>query len=266
MTSFIQEFIEQQLIDWSDNCPLLIQEDMDNMREKLNAQGEKFSINLAIAHNIFVNGDANEESADWGGNGSPNKLQLLLSIIQGDISVAVENAAGGNFTWGQFVKKYIFQAVINVIILVLVGGGGVALLFLALFETGQIKIAANEKSVEVLNKIAEKIFPEVADSMDKSRDKILESINEQFDKIKDNMTQAAYDLIEDERPAQAKILEDIKKTKAENRQELDRQKIIADELRKRAAFVYRVLYDKEPTDDILKKLAATVSVSQKENF
>ena len=80
------------------------------------------------------------------------------------------------------------------------------------------------------------------------------------------MTQAAYDLIEDERPAQAKILEDIKKTKAENRQELDRQKIIADELRKRAAFVYRVLYDKEPTDDILKKLAATVSVSQKENF
>ena len=264
MTSFIQTFIEQQLIDWSDNCPLLIQEDMDKMREKLNTQGEEFSINLAIAHNIFVNGDSDTETAEWGKDGSPNKLQLLLSIIQGDISVAVENASGGNFTWGQFLKKYIFQAVINVIILILVGGGPLGLAALLAVESIGIKVAANERSVEVLNKLAEKIFPRVAQSMDASREKILASINEQFDKIKENITQAAYDLIEDERLVQAKILEDINKTKAENQAELSRQNTIASELRKRAAFVYRALYDEKPTDDDFKKLAATVFVSQKE--
>ena len=265
MTSFIQSFIEQQLINWSENCPLLIREDMDIMRNKLDTQSEEFSLNLAIAHDIFVNGKTDSELTNWSGEGRPNQLQIVLSIIQGDISVAVENAAGGNFTWGQFLKKYLFQAVINIIIMILVGGGPLGLAALLTVELMQIKSGANERSIEMLNKIAERIFPKVALSMDQNRDKISESITEQFDRIKGELTQAAHDLIVDERQTQAKLLADLNKSKEENERELNRQEIIAAELRKRAALVYSALYDCQPTDENLKKLATMVSVRQKEN-
>lgn len=262
MISFVQEFVEQQLIEWSENSEVLIQNDLENMRSDLDSQSEEFSINLSVARGIFVNGS---EVPVWEGGEGANKLQLALSIIQGDFSVAVENASGGNFTWGQFIKKYIFQAVINIIIVILVGGGPLGLAALLTVEAMQIQVGANARSVTVLNNLASKVFPKVAESMNKKRDDILANINEQFAQIKNNVTQAARDLIEDERQTQAKIIADKEKTEAENRRELNRQEVISNELRKRAALVYNALYNREPTDENLRALAASVAVGKRES-
>ena len=60
-------------------------------------------------------------------------------------------------------------------------------------EAMQIKVGANDRSVEVLNTLANKVFPKVAESMNEKRADILANINEQFAQIKNNVTQAARD-------------------------------------------------------------------------
>lgn len=263
MISFVQEFVEQQLIEWSEKSSILAREDLEAMRNKLDLQSMEFGLKLDIAHKTFVYG-ADEDDIPLETDRA-NKFQLLLSLIQGDISVAVENASGGNFSWKEFFKKYIFQAVINTVIVILVGGGPLGLAALLTVEAVQLRVTGNERSREVLNRLAERVFPKVAESINKKRDDIVASIAEQFTEIKNNVTQAAYDLIEDERNAQKKIIADRDKTKAANDEELARQEIISGELRKRAALVYDALYNREPTDDELKKLSASVTISQKES-
>ena len=62
-----------------------------------------------------------------------------------------------------------------------------------------------------------------------------------------------------------KIVADRAKTESETATESARLNTIKDELRKRTALAYEALYDKEPSDDAIKKLAASVTVAQKES-
>ena len=64
---------------------------------------------------------------------------------------------------------------------------------------------------------------------------------------------------------QAKIIEDISKNDTENKAESDRLNTIATELRKRAALVYRTLYNRDPSDTDLKNLSASVNVDKRES-
>lgn len=149
------------------------------------------------------------------------------------------------------------------VIFTVVGAGPLGIAAWLLFEGTQLQIGANERTLEILNKLAAATFQDVAKSMDKSRDKILESIDEQFALLKEKVTQTAHDLIEDERLAQTKILEDINKTESENKTESARQEKISSELHKRAALVYKALYNREPSNENLKALAAAVVDNRK---
>ena len=243
LISFVQEFVEQQLLDWAENSPSLIQKDLDDLREKLESQTEEFSINLAKIHETFIHGKDGVTLINYHDIGKANPFQLLFSLIQGDISVAVENAGGGNFTWGEFAKKYIFQGIVNVVIFSLLGGPFAIGAWLT-FEAVGIKISANEKTLDTLNKLAAKAFEDVAREMGQHGNNIKTTVNEQFDILKDKVTETARGLIEDERSTQKKIIADRAKEESDSKVETYRLDTIKNELRKRTALAYKMLYDK----------------------
>jgi len=260
MTVFLNEFIEDQLINWSDRVSLLVQPEITNMQEDLEDRGKDFSFKLTMAHNLF----SGASSPAWDNNGGANKLQLALSLIQGDVSVAVENAAGGNFNWGEFAKRYVVQAVINILVASLIGGGIPGLIVLAVIEMVQMGLHAGSTRDRLLNGFADRLFPKIADEMlkDENRGQIVGDIRTQFLSQEEQVTGAARGLIKDEREKQAKILQDKERTEAQNRLELERQNTLLEEITKRTEFVYRTLYNREATPEKLEKLAASIATGQ----
>ena len=257
MVKFINEFIEEQMDVWSDRIGLLISPDIDAMQNDLKDKTKGFDLKLSQAMALFSGLD--EAVID---DKKANKLQLALSLVQGDYSVAVENAAGGNFDWGEFAKKYAVQAVINIVIASLVGGGLPGLVVALLVEMVQMHANRNKTRDKLLNGMAEKLFPTIADELLKNKEKITKEIDLQFVDLKKKTTETANSEIADERKRQSDIVEQAGKDRAEKDRENARQDTVLAALYDRISLVYSLLYDKTLDKENVDKLAAAVGVSE----
>lgn len=259
MVTFLNDFVEEQLLDWSALVSPLIEPDLADMQDELGDKSRDFSIKFDEARRIFTGAG----SSSWQGGGA-NKLQLILSLIQGDFSTAIENNAGGNFGWGEFARRYVVQAVINILIAFLVGGGIPGLILLVVANLLRMGINANSARDRILNAFADALFPKISEKMlsTDNRAKILESIRSQFKEWEHQVTRAAHELVEDERHHQQTILENKQKKQSENEREIKRQKTLLAALDERTKFVYRALYSREATQENLEKLAASIASGQ----
>ncbi len=257
MTVYINDFVEEQLDEWSRRVGLLIDPDIQAMKDDLEDESREFDLQLTMARNVFSG-----QEATWEQKGA-NKLQLALSLIQGDYSVAVENAAGGNFNWGEFAKRYVVQAVINIMIMSLVGGGLPGLVVAVAVELVQMGLHRDSTKERLLNGMADKLFPKLADELLEKRDEIAGNITGQFDEQKRNVTQSAQELILDERQHQVDTLNQMRKQEKDIQQEQDRQRQVLAALYSRLELVYRALYNKNLTPDSVSKLAASINVGAK---
>lgn len=251
MVRFVNEYIENKLEAWSESIPILIADDIAVMQDELKDKTVGFDLKLDQARAIF----AGTNSAGWQGQGA-NKLQLALSLIQGDISVAVENNAGGNFTWGEFFKKYLVQAVINIMIASLVGGGIPGLLAFVIVETVQMGLNAGTARNRLLNGFAEKLFPKISNKLMENVPMIRADIADQFDRQKKAITCSAYSLINDEREHQNETIRQARLKKDEIAAEEKRQRQILDALYERTDLIYGLLYDKKLDVQDMEKVAA----------
>lgn len=257
MVKFINEFIEEQMNVWGDRISLLISPDINTMQNDLQDKTKGFDLKLSQAMALFSGLD--EAIAD---DKKANKLQLALSLVEGDYSVAVENAAGGNFDWGEFAKKYVVQLVINIMIMSLVGGGLPGLVVSLLVEMVQLQANKSKVRDKLLNGMAEKLFPTIADELLKNKGKITREIDLQFNALKKKTTETANSEIADERKRQSDIVEQASKDRAEKDRENARQDMVLAALYDRLALVYNLLYDKTLDEENVDKLAAAVGVSE----
>ena len=253
MVRFINEFIESQMEVWGSRVSMLISPDIDSMQKTLKEQTERFDLALNQAMALFRGLDGAVMS-----DKKANKLQLALSLIQGDYSVAVENAAGGNFGWGEFAKKYAVQAVINIMIMSLVGGGLPGMIVALLGEIAQMGMNKNKVRDGLLNGMAEKLFPQIAEELMRKKDTITKEIHLQFSELKEKTTMAANGQIADERKHQADIVEQAGKDRYEKDRENVRQDAVLAAVYDRMSLVYRLLYDRQLDRADVDKLAAAV--------
>ncbi|MBR2894452.1 MAG: dynamin family protein, partial [Oscillospiraceae bacterium] len=163
MVEFVNKYVTGKLEDWGESVPLLIDSDISALQDDLEDQSVEFDLKLDQAKAIFSGAD----SSRWQGAGA-NKLQLALSLIQGDVSVAVENAAGGNFSWGDFFKRYVIQGVINIMIFSLIGGGVPGFIVSTVVEMIQLGINAHSVQSRILNGLAEGLFPKIGNELMKN--------------------------------------------------------------------------------------------------
>jgi len=214
-------------------------------------------LKLDQAKAVFSGADA----SGWNGKGA-NKLQLALSLIQGDVSVAVENAAGGNFSWGDFFKRYIIQGVINIMIFSLIGGGVPGFIVATVVEMIQLGINAHSVQSRILNGLAEGLFPKIGDELMKNGPKITSDIAKQFDKKKEDITATAYGLINEEKQSQDEIIYQAKQKKDEIAVEENRQRVILDALFARTNLIYKTLFGKDIAKTDMEKVAAMVGSAE----
>lgn len=257
MVCFVNGYVEEKLEAWSEGIPVLIADDIATMQEELKDKSIGFDLKLDQAKAIFAGADA----SGWKGQGA-NKLQLALSLIQGDISVAVENSAGGNFSWGEFFKKYIVQAVINIMIASLVGGGIPGLLVFAVVEMVQMGLHAGSARNKLLNGFAEKLFPKIGNKLMDKAPTISADISNQFEQQKRAITKSAYGLIEDEKRHQNDIIAQAKMKREEIAAETERQKQIMNALYQRTNLIYKLLFNKNLDIADMDKLAAMVEAAK----
>ncbi len=257
MVLFVNIYIEEKLETWSEGIPVLIADDIAAMQDELKDKSIGFDLKLDQARAIFSGAD----SSSWKGEGA-NKLQLALSLIQGDISVAVENNAGGNFSWGEFFKKYIVQAVINIMIASLIGGGLPGLLAFAVVETVQMGLNAGSARNRLLNGFAEKLFPEIGNKLMNEGPVISADIANQFECQKNKITSSAYGLIHDEKQHQEDIISMARMKKNQIAEEAERQSLILAALYERTNLVYQLLFNRRLELADMEKVAAMTGNSE----
>lgn len=253
MVEFVNKYVTDKLEDWGNSIPLLINSDIEALQDDLNDQSIEFDLKLDQAKAIF----SGANSSGWNGKGA-NKLQLALSLIQGDVSVAVENAAGGNFSWGEFFKRYIIQGVINIMILSLIGGGVPGFIVATVVEMIQLGINAHSVQSRILNGLADGLFPKIGDELMKNGPKITADISRQFDKKKEDITATAYGLINEEKQSQNDIIYQAKQKKEEIAAEEQRQTVILNALFERTNLIYKTLFGKEIAKTGMDKVATMV--------
>lgn len=259
MITFLNEFIENQLLEWSNLVTPLIAPSLADMQEELDDKSMAFSIKLDEARKIFTGGKLSKQDK------GANKLQIILSLIQGDFSTAIENSAGGNFGWGEFARRYVVQAVINILIAFLIGGGPIGIVALVIANLLRLGINANTARNRLLNGFADNLFPQLAGEMlsVENKTKIVGSIRSQFSTWEDQVTQAARELVQDERQHQQTILSNKKRAEEFNTQEMNRQETLLEALLKRVELIYKTLYNRAATQESLEKLAASITTGQK---
>lgn len=259
MVRFVNGYVEEKLEIWSEGIPVLIADDIAAMQDELKDKSIGFDLKLEQAKKIFAGTDP--DPSGWRGKGA-NKLQLALSLIQGDVSVAVENNAGGNFTWGEFFQKYVIQAVINILIAGLVGGGIPGLLAFAIVETVQMGLHANSARNRLLNGFAENLFPKIGEKLMDKGPVISADIGNQFKQQKKTITNSAYSLINDEKQRQNDIILQARQKKEEIEEEEKRQSGILAALYERTNLIYQLLFNKRLEVTEMDRVAAMAGTGE----
>ncbi|MCD8021105.1 MAG: dynamin family protein [Clostridiales bacterium] len=249
MVSFIREFLQEQLTLWGERAGLLIQPTINQLNEEFDSDIKDFDLNLAKAKAIF---DGSREDVDIKG---ANKVQLGLSLIQGDFSLAVENAGGGNFSWNEFAKHYAIQMAINVLVLNILGAGFPGLLVV---EVVQICMGAKKNKDKLLDGIANQLFPKIAEELLNNKELITADIEKQFETYKLTVTRQLKGFIEEEKSLQERIIRDKKNGAEIMEKEIDREQKILDPVYNRLNLVYYALYNKNLDPSQIEKLAASV--------
>ena len=127
-----------------------------------------------------------------------------------------------------------------------------------LVEIAQMGMNKNKVRDGLLNGMAEKLFPQIAEELMRKKDTITKEIHLQFSELKEKTTMAANGQIADERKHQADIVEQAGKDRYEKDRENVRQDAVLAAVYDRMSLVYRLLYDRQLDRADVDKLAAAV--------
>lgn len=249
LIEFVNDFIEDQMHQWGKLVDILIQEDLADLQAELEAQTQEFDIKMDKILTKFSG-----VKARAGAGGGANKLQLALSLLQGDFSVAVDNAAGGNFSWGEFAKKYVIQAAINIAI-VSMFTGGTAIVVALIVEAIQIQVNSGKRRDKILNGLAESIFPKMRAKVEEQIPEIKNTIDTQFRKQADTTCAVGMSLVGDKKREMQRLLEQRNSSESQNKREMERRNAIYEKLFTNTAEVYQLVYNQTLTKERLDKAA-----------
>lgn len=250
-------YIERKLSEWADQLGTLIEPELKNLRQELHERIEEIDIRLDNAVKVFSNG---LDSAGALPGNDTNGLQLIISLIQGDVSILVENAAGGGLSWGEFFKKYLIQAVMQIITFSVIGGPLGLLAFIVL-EIFQMIKGAGDLNDRVLAGLKTKLFSQLRDSFTRSRSDFEARINQEMGKQCAKVTQGIRNQIQETKKRQDDLLREKRNRQFDASHEMERLDAILGKMFQLTDDVYQQVYGKHISRDDIHKLATQVRLS-----
>lgn len=147
------------------------------------------------------------------------------------------------------------QAIINITIASMFMGGA-AIVVALLVEAIHIQANSGKRRDQILDNIADNIFPEIRRKVEEKIPDIERTINEQFSGQGDRLCATALSMLDDKKIEMQEILRQRNQSENVCRQETIRREAIYKNLFQCVAQVYHLVYDKPLPEERLDKLAA----------
>jgi hypothetical protein len=249
----VQQYLVEKLDDWGNSTDMLISPEIDAFKKEFEDQIDEMNISFKKASAIF-SGKLGSGQTD--GKGA-NVFQLCLSLIQGDVNVLVENAAGGNFTWGEWIKKYAIQAVMQLMIFGIFSGGlGFAVWFAV--EILQLNSGANRMKDKLLQGMSTKLFSELSKAVTEKEAEIKAGIDQKFNDQFNTVTKHVRSMIQEEKTRQEGIMKAKSSESFNMAKEVERMDRIQKQLFELLNSLYEDLYKKPLTVADARKMATEI--------
>ncbi|WP_461205054.1 dynamin family protein [Clostridium sp. DL1XJH146] len=255
----IKDYIIEKMDEWGKTTDLLIQPEIDNLYRELSIQGEEFSLELTKASKIF-SGNLDEQYTN---DSKASSVQLGLSILFFDPSIFVENAAGGNFSWGEWIKKFVVQVVIQTLIFTIFTGGLAWIVFI-IVEAFQINSGSTKMKDKLLKEISVKLFSKLKEEIQHNQNLIYSGIGDKFEEQLDKVCESSYKLIDDERKRQNEIIKKKSKKEMDYVKEVNRMDSILQMMSSLLGNVYYEMYNKKMTKEDINKIGVNTNKGNKQ--
>lgn len=248
ITDRINAYIYDQLEIWQERVPLEVEAEMRNLEAELDEGIHRFDLKLRQAVEAF----STDSVASYNAN-TANPLQTVIALSRGDVSLAIEGAAMGGMSWGDYFQKTILQAVLNWMIGALFGSA--VLIPAMIVEIVGVFFSSQRLPKQLLNQIGPIAFKNLKERIESEETTLIENVQRQFFDQSEDIFKKGNGLIEDEERRQTRILEEKRTTDTENQSEFERQKSVLRYMKKIIATIYMELYHEEPSDEAMRIFA-----------
>ncbi|MGN0005932.1 MAG: dynamin family protein [Candidatus Gastranaerophilaceae bacterium] len=247
----IEDYIKTKLADWSDRVPTLIDSDLKDLEDELNAQFSDFDMKLEEAANLFAYG--NTKSPTTSKMGFKTGLQNAMALYNLDISLAVENTASGGMGWMDFAKRAAIQIGIDSAISFIFGA---PFLFVSLpVEVVSMIIKSKKMAKDIIISVGNAAFESLAQKVSDSEVIFTENIISSYIEKGEQIASTAINLVNEQQAKMDKLLIENKMSDSEAKAEDERADSTLSQMHNCIDKIYNELYGHIPTETEFLNLA-----------
>jgi GTPase Era involved in 16S rRNA processing len=182
----------------------------------------------------------------------PNPIQLIISTIQGDVSVVSGLLAGNSMGWLEYLKTYIFQGIMQAIIFLALGPvGWIAFIII---EIWQLIRGAGKLKERLLNEMKGKLFATLREKVQEKQSEFFAKISTEFDKSYKEISAPTLMKIKDERKKLDTVKERLDSATFDFEAEVRRTTYICEKIYTHAKEAYSVVFGENLTEEKFGKL------------
>ena len=253
LTSKVEAWTKDQLENvWPERAATIIDADLKELEKTIEASADDLAVALDEAMNLFSYGKARTPFDGDNGLGAKGTAQSILALLNADVSLAEEIYAGGKMSWGDYIKRYAVQFGIDFAMMFVFGGVVWPITFV--IEIIQMKKASTRMAGELVAKIGDHYFKEIANAYRKGEIKFKQGIQEKYAQKGREIASIEIAKLDEAKAAMDKILKTNASDKKAAEDEYERVDKNLASMRKIIGKVYKEINDVELTDAEFEKL------------
>lgn len=200
----IQRYLEQKFNTWSEQSCLVVQDELHNLTDKLEAEIKDFAQELTNIEHLFSEG-VTQNNIDLNENREQKILQLLVNLILGDFS-QMTGTVMGDGDWSNFIWNSIKQVLIVTTVLAIFGGP-IEWLLLIIIEVSAGFKQFKEAKEKIGRRVGEEIFRKLKEQLPDMKKAIRDNTQVQFQKVAKEITRILHAQIIEVSDEQTRIIQ-----------------------------------------------------------
>lgn len=253
ITDRINKYIKDKLDDWEKRAPVLVDADLRDLSQELEEQSADFDLDLEEAVNCFAYGTARAPKNEGGIKAG---LQSVIALSNWDVSLAMESAAEGGLSWGNFLKGVGVQLGLDMAVTALFGAPFIVICLAV--EVACVALRAKTVGKEQASTIGAQAFEELVKEIQKREIEFESAVTDGFIEKGEQIAVTALSMVTDAENNMEKLLKenaDDQKAADEENNRVDKN---LEAMRKRINSVFAALYGHTPTEEEFVNLAKNV--------
>jgi hypothetical protein len=201
----VEKYLREKLKEWAEKVPVILQEDLENMRVTVQAKVEDFHLELSQISSVFSTGQLlGSYELDTEKGKVSKSVQTLMNVLMLDPS-GLTGTFMGTGDWGSFMGRMLGEVLIFGVISA-VATPVVALAAWAVLELAQMAMQQGSFKQRLLKGIGDNLHKSLPTEMSKQHGKISEKVQQQFAQSAEHLTFHLQAQIEQQRAKQEDVI------------------------------------------------------------